>query len=197
MRAFSAPICAFLAVAASVTVPATAVSAQGLEGCDDFQRFVEREDFPRALEELKWCRNSIEELHYEKLTEIVSRPIVGYEPQEASVEGALGIATLEGLYSNGADEIRLSITGGAAASSQANTGLGALAGLASAFGVRAEGTRQVRVAGLTGQIEEDGDGVSLMLTMSGGTIVTIEGPEAETVEAFAEEIIPDLEDYLG
>lgn len=197
MRAFSLPACALLAVGASVSVPATLLSAQDLEGCDDFQRYVERQDFPRALEELGWCRNSIEELHYDKLREIVNRPIVGYEPQETSVEGALGIATLEARYSNDTDEIRLSITGGAAASSQANTGLGALAGLASAFGVRAEGTRQVRVAGLTGQLEEDGDEVSLMLTMSNGAIVSIEGPDADTVEEFAEEIVPDLEDYLG
>jgi hypothetical protein len=186
-----------LAASALTILAAAPVSAQDLEGCGDFQRYVDREDYPKALEELTWCRNSIEELHFAKLKAIVSRTVAGYASDGATSESVLGIANVEARYSMGSDRITLNLMGGAAAGSAATSGLGALAGLASAFGVRAEGTRQIRVAGLTGQIEEDGDGVKLTLTMDGGMVLTIEGPDEATAKAFAEDIVPDLEDYLG
>lgn len=174
-----------------------AAQDQELEGCDAFMGFVEREDFPQALEELDWCRDSVEDLHFAKLKEIVSRPVVGFQPGNVTVEGAMGVATVEAAYSGEAGRIRLQITGGSAAGSAASAGLGALADLARSFGARSEGTDQVRVAGLTGQLSPDGDGMQLVLTMEGGMILTVRGPDAETVRAFAEDIVPDLEAYLG
>ena len=173
------------------TVP---IGAQEMEGCDSFQRYVDGEDYPRALEELDWCRRSVENLHFDKIKEIVGRSVLGYEPNDVTVEAVLGFATVEADYTNGSDRVGLSLTGGGAA---AATGLGALAGLASAFGVRSNGTNQVRVAGLTGQMEEDEDEATLTLTLEGGMLLVLTGPDADTVEAFAEEIIPVLEDYLG
>jgi hypothetical protein len=178
-------------------VAAFPASAQELEGCDDFQRYVERENYPRALEELNWCKKSIEDLHFDKIREIIDRSIDGYDPDEISVEGAMGIAMVEATYSNGSDEITLRITTVAASGSAAASGLGALSGLASSLGIRSRNSDQVRVAGLTGQMKEEGDGMALMLTMDGGVVLTFEGPDSDSLEAFAEDIIPDLEDYLG
>ena len=188
------------AVAATVAVgalAAPAVSAQDLEGCDTFQRYVDREDFPRALEELTWCRNSVEELHFQKLREIVERNLAGYDPVSVSVEAALGFAVVEAEYSDGTNRLLLSLTGGAAGGSQASAGLGAIAGLASAFGVRGDGQRQARVSGISGMWEDKGDSVSFTGTLEGGIVMVLEGVDEATVEEAADEIVPPLEDYIG
>ena len=191
--------CISLTLAAAIVGSLTVVpaAAQDLEGCDSFQRYVGQENYPKALEELTWCRRSVEDLHYDRIKQIVERTVLGYEPDGATVEGAMGMSMIESTYSNGSDRITLELTSGGAMGSAGATGLGALAGLAGAFGVRNQGTRQVRVAGLTGQLEEEDDEASLTLTLDSGMIIVVTGPDADTVEEFAEEIIPDLEDYLG
>jgi len=185
------------ALALFAAVAAQPLVAQDLEGCDDFMRYVEREDFPRALEELNWCKRSVEDLHFARIQSIMDRPIAGFSPEEITIEGALGFATIVGIYSNGSTEVEFSLTTGSAAGSAASAGLSALSGLASSLGVRSRGSDQVRIAGLTGQIQEQGRGVNLMLTMDGGVVMNIEGDDADIVEEFAEDIIPDLEDYIG
>ena len=180
-----------------VAAVAQPLVGRDLEGCDDFMRYVERENFPRALEELNWCNRSVEDLHFAKITEIMDRSIAGYDPEEITVEGALGFATIMGVYDNGSSQIEFSVTTGSAAGSAASAGLSALSGLASSFGVRSRGSDQVRIGGLTDQIQEQGRGVNLRLSMEGGIILNIEGESAEAVEEFAEDIIADLEDYLG
>lgn len=173
-------------------------SAQDLDACDEFKRFVERGEYPTALEELSWCRQAIEDLHFERIGQILERTIEGYEPGDAAVEGAMGIASVQLTYTKGGEEVELSLTSGSGQAQAGLSSLGALAGLANAMGVRAEGQSRVRVAGMTGQLEEKDDGsASLVVTMDGGMILTVNAPDADTAEAFAEAVIPELDDYLG
>ena len=77
-------------------------------------------------------------------------------------------------------------------------GLGALAGLANAFGVREPGVEQVRIGRNTGRLTEQSDGgYSLMVTLAGGQILTQEGPDGDLLQEFAARTISMLEEYLG
>ncbi len=68
--------------------------------------------------------------------------------------------------------------------------------MASAFGVSSSDMKQVRVAGMTGTLEDKDGEVELILTMDGGIVLTWTGPDLDAIKGIAEEIVPDLEDYL-
>jgi hypothetical protein len=171
--------------------------AQDIDTCDTVKRYVDREDYPRALEELSWCQRAIQELHYEKIGSILERDVAGFSAGEASYEAALGFSSVEIEYRGDAGRVELQVTSGAGGAVAAAKGLGALASMASAFGLSSNDMKQVRVAGITGTLDEsDDDKVELILTMDGGIILTWSGPDLDAIKAIAEEIIPDLEDYL-
>ncbi len=179
-----------------LVVFAPPAAAQDLDSCDGFMRYVERENYPRALEELNWCQRGIQELHYEKIGSILERDAAGYSAGEASYEAAMGFSTVEIDYSGGNGDVHLEVMSGAGGAAAAASGLGALASMASAFGVSSSDMKQVRVAGMTGTLEDKDGEVELILTMDGGIVLTWTGPDLDAIKGIAEEIVPDLEDYL-
>ena len=172
--------------------------AQDLEGCDQIERLVEAGDYPAALVELGWCQRDITELHYQAILEVLEVTVLGYDPGEGKVSAAMGFSPIEITHSDGSNEIKTTIVGGAGGAESAMAGLGALAGLASRFGVRESGVRQVRMGRKTGRLEEKSGGMySLMVTLDGGQVTTYEGPDGDFLQEFASFMIQVLEEYLG
>ena len=195
---FMTTLTATLASTVTISIVAAPAVAQDVDTCDTVTRYVNRGDYPKALEELTWCQRAIQELHYAKISELLEQEAGGFSPGEASYDAAMGLSAVTIEYARGDAYVKLIVTSGSGGASAASTGLGALAGLASAFGVSSSDTKQVRVAGLTGSLEQKGDDqVELILTMDGGVILTWEAPDLDAIKAIADVIVPDLEDYLG
>ena len=173
------------------------VHAQDLEGCDQIEGLVAAGDYPAALVELGWCQRDITELHYQRILDILEQTILGYEPGEGSVQAVMGFSTIEITHSDGSNQIKTTITGGAGGAEAPMAGLGAIAGLASRFGIREPGVTQVRMGRKTGRLEEkSGGGYSLMVTLDSGQITTYEGPDGDFLQEFAAYVIGVLEEYL-
>ncbi|MDA0330231.1 MAG: hypothetical protein O2958_14655 [Gemmatimonadetes bacterium] len=169
--------------------------AQALEGCDKIEGLVAAGSYVEALEELNWCERGITDLHFKRILEILETPILGYQPGEGTAEAVMGFSTIEITHSNGTSEIATSFSSGVG---EAMSGLGALAGLAGALGVRQPGIEQVRIGRNTGQLEErSSDDYSLVVTMTGGQILTIEGSDGRVLQDFAAQVIELLNDYLN
>ena len=197
MRSISkVPVVLAIAVG-SLAAPSWA-QAQDLEGCDEIDGFVAAGDYGQALVELGWCERTISELHFQKILDILGVTILGYEPGDGTVEAVMGFSTIEITHSDGATQVRTTFASGIGGMQSPMAGLGALAGLASAFGVREPGVEQVRIGRNTGRLTEQSDGgYSLMVTLAGGQILTQEGPDGDLLQEFAAQTISMLEEYLG
>ena len=177
-------------------VPASA-AGQDLEACGKIEDLARAGDVPAALIEVGWCERGLNDLYYQQLLETLGVEIMGYAPGEGSVEAALGFSNVEITHSNGGDEISTTFTSGTGGADSPMSGLGALASLGNAFGIREEGVEQVRLGRLTGRLEDKGNGMySLMVTLSGGEILTHEGTDGDVLQRFATEAIRLLNSYL-
>ncbi len=187
-----------LAIAAGTLATPGWAQAQDLEGCDEIDGFIAAGDYGQALVELGWCERAIGELHFQKILDILGVTILGYEPGDGTVEAVMGFSTIEITHSDGATEVRTTLASGIGGAQSPMAGLGALAGLAGAFGIRQPGVEQVRIGRNTGQLtEQSGGGYSLMVTLAGGQILTQEGPDGDLLQEFAARTISMLEEYLG
>lgn len=187
-----------IAIAASSFAMPGLAQAQDLEGCGEIDGFVAAGDYGQALVEVGWCERAISELHFQKILDILGVSIMGYEPGEGTVEAVMGFSTIEITHSDGSTEVSTTFASGIGGAQSPMAGLGALAGLASAFGVRQPGVEQVRIGRNTGQLTEQSDGgYSLMVTLAGGQILTQEGPDGDLLQEFAAQTISMLEEYLG
>ena len=197
MRLSLEPSVALTIALGLLAVPGSA-TAQDLEACGKIEELARAGDVPAALIEMDWCERGLNELYYEQLLETLGVDIVGYAPGEGTVEAALGFSIVEITHSSGGNEIKTTFTSATGGADSPMAGLGALASLGSAFGIREPGVEQVRLGRLTGRLEDKGDGTySLMVTLSGGEILTHEGTDGDVLQRFATEAIRLLNSYLG
>ena len=110
------------------------------------------------------------------------------------VEGVMGINSVTIMHG----DIKTTFTSGAGAAESPMAGLGALASLGAALGVRQEGFEEVRLGRrTTGQLETKSDGsFSLLVTLDEGMLAHT-GPDKDQLTAFATETIGILQDYIG
>lgn len=187
-----------LALALGSLVVAPAAQAQQLEGCDKIEELVAAKRYQDALVEIDWCKRGVSELHFKRILEILEVPILGYDPGKGTVEGALGFNTVEITHSDGTNDVKTTFTSGTGGAESPMAGLGALSGLASAFGVRQAGVEEVRLGRTTGRLEEKSDDMySLTATLKGGQVAVWEGPDGEFLQEFAIFVIRVLQDYLA
>ena len=127
------------------------------------------------------------------MVEALSVPIEGLDPRGGEVEGVLGIMAVT-IYHG---EVKTTFTSGTGVSESPMAGLGALASLGAAFGVREAGVEEVRLGRrTTGRLEEKADGsFSLMVTLDEGVLMQ-EGPDKDQLQAVATEAISILTAYF-
>lgn len=191
-----------LLVALAVAVPGLAIStpaqAQDVEGCDKIEGLIAAGDYPAALVEIGWCERSVSGLHYDRILGLSGVEILGLQPGEGTAEAVMGFSTIDITHSGGGKEVRTTFASGLGGADPPMAGLGALASLGSAFGVQQPGVQQVRLGCNTGQLEEQSEGVySLMVTLPGGQILTVEGADGDFLQEFATLTIDILQDYLA
>ncbi len=188
------PIRAFSLLFSLVALSAPALHAQDFSSCAEVNEMVRAEEFGEALWLVERCKNALQTAWYDGLVEALRVPLAGLEPSGGEVEGAMGITTVNIAHG----PVETTFTSGAGGAESPMAGLGALASLGSALGVRQPGVEEVRLGRrTTGRLEEKSDGTfSLMVTLEDGVLVQ-EGPDAEQLQEVAMETIRILGAYFG
>jgi len=99
------------------------------EACLEAARMIEEQDFTGALDEAKWCVESLEQLKRERTLTVFPDSVDGYLGGELQNESAMGMSMIERAYSRDGSTIEVALTsgvagGGLAALAQLGMGLG-------------------------------------------------------------------------
>ena len=97
--------------------------------CLEAVRMIEENDFSNALDEAKWCVESLEQLKRERTYTVFPDEIDGFVGGELQNESALGMSMIERAYTRDGDIISVSLVSGVAGGGIAAGGLAALAQL--------------------------------------------------------------------
>ena len=97
--------------------------------CLEAARMIEENDFANALDEAKWCVESLEQLKRERTFTVFPDEIDGFVAGELRNESALGMSMIEREYSRDGDIISVSLVSGVAGGGFGAGGLAALAQL--------------------------------------------------------------------
>ncbi len=121
-------------VIAALTSSVNSVQAQTAEdasaACLEAARMIEENDFSNALDEARWCVESLEQVKRERTFTVFPEEIDGFAGGELQNESALGMSMLEREYRRDGDTITVSlVSGGIAGGGLASGGLAALAQL--------------------------------------------------------------------
>ena len=97
--------------------------------CLEAARLIEENDFANALDEAKWCVESLEQLKRERTFTVFPDEIDGFVGGELQNESALGMSMIEREYSRDGDIISVSLISGGVGGGFGAGGLAALAQL--------------------------------------------------------------------
>lgn len=161
------------------------------------QELADKQNYPKALEELAWAKQGLEKKNTAKLQTFLPDQILGYKGGKTEANFALGMMNVEKPYSNDQGSINLSITGGSAGGGAGLGGLAQIGKMAALMGAQ-NGQETVRIAGRTATLEiSDETNASLSIFLDSGSILKIEGAPAETLKSFAGAIkIDAIDSYL-
>ena len=165
------------------------------DACEEAARLMRDEnDLVGALEEAKWCVESLEQLKEAQALAVFPDEVGEFAGGETSQQKTFGISMIERSYSHAGKTIKLSLTGSGAAGS----GLAALANLGAQLGIQAGTKMRVQRRTVIDMSEEEGNAMFMVQLRSGGLLnVTSETATAQTVLAFLNEFpIAELDDAL-
>ncbi len=132
--------------------------------------------YSKALEDLDWARKEIVSQHLKGIKDLFPESIDGMQGVENESGEVLGFRGISKTYTDGQHTVNLNLMGGQSASGA--QGLGALMGMAAAFGAMESGanTKLVIAKGYKGQFVQEpmGDSGMLTFTLNGGKTLTIE-----------------------
>jgi len=129
-----------LAVSFLIVAPNSAVQAQTAEeasaACLEAARMIEEKDYVGALDEAKWCVESLEQMKRERTLTVFPDEVDGFAGGELQNESAMGMSMIEREYSRDGGTIKVALTSGVAGG-----GLAALAQLGMGMG----GGKKIRI----------------------------------------------------
>ena len=173
-----------LLVAAFVGLAPSAARAQTAEdaatACEEAASLIAEEDFDGALDEAKWCVESLEQIRQQRTLTVFPDAVEGFEGGPLDNQSAMGMTIMNRAYVRGEDEIDVALTTGAAGS-----GLAALAQMGMSLG--GAGGRKLRVQKRTVLDMSDAEGeAQFMIQLKSGGMLTIgsSGLAADEVLAF-------------
>lgn len=110
---------------AALSFPAFSQNAEEAENaCREAADLIVAADYDAALEEARWCVESLQQLKQTRVLSVFPDVVNGFQGGELSNQSALGITVLERTYQSGEHSVTASLTGGVAGG-----GLAALAQL--------------------------------------------------------------------
>ncbi len=174
-----------------------AVMAQTAEdaatACTEAARLIGEDDLTGALDEAKWCVESLQQLRQQATLTVFPDSVDGYAGGEVDNQSAMGMTIIERIYTRDNSTISVSLTTGVAGG-----GLAALAQLGMGMG----GTgKKIRVQKRTVLDMSDVNGESqYMVQLKSGGMLTMSSSDlsAEQLLPFVREFpIAELDDALA
>lgn len=152
-------------LAMAVSLPASAQTAEeAATACADAVQMINDEDFDGALEEAKWCVESLQQIKQQAMLAVFPDEVLEFAGGELSNQSAMGMTMLERSYSNAQSEVNVSLTTG-----MAGGGLAALAQLG--MGMNAGGGKKMRIQKRTVlDLSQPGEGQYMVQLKSGGSL---------------------------
>jgi hypothetical protein len=143
--AFAMALCLPWTLGAAESDPATY--------CKQAAELYEAGDVSAAIEEAKWCLESLEQIAQNQKSDVFPLDLAGWKRGEVSQQKAMGISNIEVAYSRDGKEIPINYTGG---------GGGGMAAMFSQMGMAGAG-RKIRLGRYTGMVMEQGQRNEIMI----------------------------------
>jgi hypothetical protein len=145
--------------------------------CTQAAKLYQENDIPRAVEEAKWCLESLEQIQQSQKSDRFTLQVAGWNRGEVSQHKAMGMSMIETEYSKGDKSINVSY----------NSGVSGMGAMFSQLGM-ASGGKKIRLGRYTGLIMEEGSNNEIMigLKMTQGMItLSSDTASMEDLTAFA------------
>jgi hypothetical protein len=145
--------------------------------CQQAAKLYQENDIPGAVEEAKWCLESLEQIQQSRKSDRFAKQVAGWQRGEISQHKAMGMSLIETEYRKGEKHIQVSYNSGA-------SGMGAML---SQMGM-AGGGKKIRLGRYTGMVMEQGSNNEIMigLKMTPGMInLSSDTASMEELTAFA------------
>jgi hypothetical protein len=121
--------------------------------CKQAAELYESGDVSGAIEEAKWCLESLEQIAQNQKSEVFPLELAGWARGEVSQQKAMGFSTIEVPYTRDGKRIQVNYTGG---------GGGGMAAMFSQMGMAGVG-RKIRLGRYTGVVMEEGQRNEIMI----------------------------------
>ncbi|ASJ70265.1 hypothetical protein [Granulosicoccus antarcticus] len=168
-------------------------SEEAATACTEAARLIGEDDLVGALDEAKWCVESLQQLRQQATLTIFPDEVDGFTGGEVDNQSAMGMTIMERSYSKDGSDVSVSLTTGVAGG-----GLAALAQLG--MGMSSGGGKKIRIQKRTVLDMSDGGGDSqYMVQLKSGGMLTISssGLAAEQLLPFVKAFpIAELDDAL-
>lgn len=176
------------------STPVVAQTAEDASAaCTEAARLIGEEDFVGALDEAKWCVESLQQIKQQAMLTVFPDTVESFSGGELDNQSAMGMTILERTYSSDEGDVNVSLTTGVAGG-----GLAALAQLG--MGMGAGSGKKMRIQKRTVLDMSDGGETQYMVQLKSGGMLNITSndlnPDAllPFVKAFP---IAELDDALA
>lgn len=144
-----------LAVAVALCLPGMSGAAGNDPAayCRQAAELFESGDVNAAIEEAKWCLESLEQIAQNRKSEVFPAELAGWTRGEVSQQKAMGFSNIEVAYQRDGKRIQINYTGG---------GGGGMAAMFSQMGMAGAG-RKIRLGRYTGMVMEQGERNEIMI----------------------------------
>ena len=144
-----------LAFAMAICLPMSASAMQNDPAayCKQAAELYESGDVSAAIEEAKWCLESLEQIAQSQKSEVFPRDLDGWIRGELTQQKAMGFSTIQMAYTRDGKEIRINYTGG---------GGGGMAAMFSQMGMGGAG-KKIRLGKYTGLLTVQGQRIEMMI----------------------------------
>lgn len=161
--------------------------------CKEAARLIEEDDFVGALDEARWCVESLQQIKQDAVLTLFPDTIEGFEGGELNNQSAMGITILERDYSNADGDVSVTLTTGVAGG-----GLAALAQLGMGLGAGTGKKLRIQKRTVLDMSERNKRQFMVQLKSSGMLNMTSTSLDADALELFVRAFpIADLDDALS
>ncbi|MEW8691012.1 MAG: hypothetical protein AB2535_07975 [Candidatus Thiodiazotropha endolucinida] len=154
-----------------------AVDGDPAEYCKQAAELYQQDDIAGAVEEAKWCLDSLEQIQQSRKSDKFAKEIAGWKRGEINQQKTMGFSIIETTYTKDGKAIKVSY----------NSGSGGMAAMFSQMGL-AGGGKKIRLGRYTGMVMEQGSRNEIMigLKMTPGMInLSSTDASLEELRAFA------------
>jgi len=191
MKTYGITALSALLLFSGTTIAQTAEDASA--ACKEAARLIDEQDFVGALDEAKWCVDSLQQIKQQRTLTVFPDAVEGYTGGELDNQSAMGMSIIERVYSLDGNQINVTLTAGVAGG-----GLAALAQLG--LGMGGGGGKKMRIQKRTvvDMSDEGGESQYMVQLKSGGMLmITSSDISAEQLLPFVKAFpIAELDDAL-